>query len=454
MSVHAGRRQLGRLLLEQPAARAGLSRPTAGGRPARARAWSARPNNPAATDPQVGPIGTLPRYYENGLVSDGDRRSGSARSAGPTASSLVERRAAVLRQPDRELRLPGVQGLRGDRRLAASTSRTRRRAKRRQQRVAAPVIVSKQNGALFSDQEMIAVDNAADEPVLRERLHLQRRVPQPGEGRHYPEPISSTRSSDGGNTWRGHSCRPGRQQRVGGRQDCAVNTDSRGTLYVFWDGFDSKAGRPAIFEIRSFDGGKTFDRPARIVTHFDETGLRTRSPGDLRNDGVAGARDGSFPTATSPTAPRPARTRVTRSCSRTRTARRRRSTTPARTRRSACSTRATGGVTTGSAARLPTTDRPDFPAIAISPDGQEAWLDYMDFLAAVAVDAALARPVPGVVRHAALDPGGVTGSWSDVDRASWAMPAARARTSSRTGSWATTTTPRREADAVAVWNDT
>src|SRR5207244_12285210 len=48
--------------------------------------------------------------------------------------------------------------------------------------------------------------------------------------------------------------------------------------------------------VRSVDGGRSFERPAQIVTHIDETGILDPQSGDLTNDGVAGARDGSFPT--------------------------------------------------------------------------------------------------------------------------------------------------------------
>src|SRR5205823_11399812 len=76
----------------------------------------------------------------------------------------------------------------------------------------------------------------------------------------------------------------------------AVNTDSQGTLYVFWDGTDPNTRTAAVFMVRSFDGGKTFKRPPQVVTHFDPTGLQDPESGDFTNDGVAGARDGSFPT--------------------------------------------------------------------------------------------------------------------------------------------------------------
>jgi len=72
--------------------------------------WTARdclgvvgtqPANPADNcDPHVGPIGTLPRYLESGLVADG----GSVRAeAGAEWLFLGERLAALLRQHQLEL---------------------------------------------------------------------------------------------------------------------------------------------------------------------------------------------------------------------------------------------------------------------------------------------------------------------------------------------------------------
>jgi hypothetical protein len=50
------------------------------------------------------------------------------------------------------------------------------------------------------------------------------------------------------------------------RTNAARGADSNGVVYVFWDGCDKKTGSLAIFYIRSFDGGKSFERPARMLT--------------------------------------------------------------------------------------------------------------------------------------------------------------------------------------------
>ena len=65
-----------------------------------------------------------------------------------------------------------------------------------------------------------------------------------------------------------------------------MDTDSNGVVYVFWDGFEKRSRMLAIFYIRSFDGGQSFERPARLLT-------TVVSPGNTGTmDGAAGARDG------------------------------------------------------------------------------------------------------------------------------------------------------------------
>src|SRR5919198_330429 len=159
-----------------------------------------------------------------------------------------------------------------------------------------PVIVSKQNAALFSDHEMVAVDDASLSPHFG-NVYVCDAAFRSQERGGLPEPIVLNSSSDGGDTWITRQLSPSvNNNTIGGRQDCAVNTDSDGNVYVFWDGIDPRTKTLAIFMSRSADGGKTFVRPAQIVTHIDETGIRDPVSGDLTNDGVAGARDGSFPT--------------------------------------------------------------------------------------------------------------------------------------------------------------
>ena len=66
----------------------------------------------------------------------------------------------------------------------------------------------------------------------------------------------------------------------------------------------------------------------------------------------------------------------------------------------------------------PPTDRPDFPAIAISPDGRDAYVTYMSFTSAWQSTTASARLFQGVVRHADVNPAtGAVGAWSDLNRA-------------------------------------
>jgi hypothetical protein len=100
-------------------------------------------------------------------------------------------------------------------------------------------------------------------------------------------------------------------------------------------------------------------------------------------------------------------------------------------------------------------DRPDFPAIAISPDGTDAYVTYMNFLQPWQSDNTTERLFQGVVRHADVDPAtGAIGAWSDLNRA----PTGDARGSSANalideflGDYDYAFATR--GGVVAVWND-
>jgi hypothetical protein len=282
----------------------------------------------------------------------------------------------------------------------------------------APVIVSKQNATLFSDHEMIAVDDASSSPFFG-HVYVCNAAFRSQEIGGLPEPIVLNSSADAGDTWTTRQVSPSvNNNTIGGRQDCAVNTDSKGTVYVFWDGFDPKTKTLAIFMIRSFDGGLSFERPARIVTHIVTTGIPDFT-GDHTFDGQAGARDGSFPTVDiangAPTGAG-ATDEIVLAWSNGPTPS---DTSPGPNEQVKVMTSTNGGVSwTTSGVASPASDRPDFPAIAISPDGTDAYLTYMAFMQPWQSTNTTPRLFQGVVRHADVNPAtGAIGAWSDIHRA-------------------------------------
>jgi hypothetical protein len=374
-------------------------------------------------DPHVGPIGTLPRYFESGLVSDGDpavgfgpQRGSNGKFSWSNGWRLYYANITSNFSADRsEFAFSGFE--------AAAVSRLDSQdyaAAKAGVNTAwkAPVIVSKQNAALFSAHGMTAGDDASSSPFFG-HVYVCDAAFRSQEIGGFPEPIVLNSSADGGDTWTTRQVSPSvNNNTVSGRQDCAVNTDSKGTVYVFWDGFDPQTKTLAIFMIRSFDGGKTFERPARIVTHIDETGIRDFT-GDLTFDGQAGARDGSFPTVDiangAPTGA-DATDEIVLAWSNGPTPS---DTHPGPNEQVRVMTSTNGGGTwTTSGVASPASDRPDFPAIAISPDGTDAYLTYMSFLQPWQSTNTTPRLFQGVVRHADVDPAtGAIGAWSDIHRA-------------------------------------
>jgi hypothetical protein len=429
--------------------------------------WTARdcqgvpgtdPNNPADNcDPHVGPIGTLPNYYENGLVSDGD--PGVAFGPKPGANGTFSwSNGWRLYYSNLASNFSGP-AFKGFEAIAVSRLDSQNYAAAKagdNSAWMAPVIVSKQNGALFSDHPMISADDASSSPFFGNVYTCDAAFRSQEKG-GFPEPIVVNASSDGGSTWRSTQLSQSVDNgQIGGRQDCAVNTDSQGTLYVFWDGIDPKTRTPAIFMIRSFNGGKTFQRPASVVTHYDQTGLPDPVSGDLTFDGVAGARDSTYPSVDiangAPTGAG-ATNEIVLAFSNGPTPS---DTNPGPNERvRVLYSRDKGSSWTESASASPASDRPDFPAVAISPNGRDAYLTYMSFLQPWQSTTASPRFFQGVVRHAGVSTTtGAVGAWSDVNRA----PTGDARGSSAndlTGeflgdydfAFAT------NAFGVAVWND-
>jgi len=380
--------------------------------------WTARDClGPAPCVTHVGPIGTLPKYYENGLVSDGDPSIAFGPKPGPNGFSWEN--GSRLYYANLASRFPTstpAETFKGFEAIAVSrTDDVAAAAAGSADAWMAPVIVSKQNSTLFADHEQVWADNAESSPYFGSVYVCYAAFRGQEKGNALPNPITVARSNDGGDTWKTAQVSDASNNPTHGQQDCWVRTDSSGRVYVFWEAVKANTGT-AIYMSRSTNGGQSFGQ-LQIVSPFIGTGLPDPASGDDTFDGVAGARDGTFPTADiangAPTGEGATDEIVVAWQNGTTPS----TTSPGPNEQLKVAYSTDGGDTWSFTTNaVPDSDRPSMPAIAISPDGSDVYVAYNSFLVPWQTTTASPRPMQSVVRHATTGAGGTPVGWADLFR--------------------------------------
>jgi hypothetical protein len=355
----------------------------------------------------IGPIHTLPGYFENGMSSHGDPALAFGPKPGPNGFSWSN--GSRLYYANLAFPLSTAPGFAGF--SAAVVSRTdnvQAAAAGDQSAWMTPVIVSKQNSALLSDKDDLWADNASSSPFFG-NVYLCNVAFRGTNSK--PEPVVFNTSTDGGSTWRQRQLSPATNSaQTGGRQGCAVRTDSAGVVYVVWEGTDIQTRQSVFFLARSFDGGNTFEK-AREIAMVHDVGVLDPVSGRIVFDGFAGTRTDSFPSLSiangAPTGGDATNTIVL--------------TWPngaLNHEQALVQTSADSGLTWSAPVNAAEAgDRPDNPAVAISPNGTDVYLVYNAYLQPFQTTTANKRQMQGVTRHADVGPGGAVGSFTTLNRA-------------------------------------
>jgi hypothetical protein len=372
--------------------------------------WSARSGTPG-----VGPIGTLPKYFESGLVSDGD--PGLAFGPSPDVSGHFSwSNGSRLYYSNLTSNFPGMQTFKGFEAIAVS--RTDDVASAAAGGASGknawmnPVLVSKQSSTTFSDKSQIWADNASSSPFFGNVYLCWASFRGQEKGHGTPAPLIVATSTDGGNTWTQKqvtaAANNGQIQPLDG---CTIRTDSKGNVYVFGIGTDPITRQNFEYLVPSTNGGQNWGRPILIPGALTHPGEFDPVQGRPVQDGVAGARNdltwapsvdiaNGAPTGSDSTN-RIVLTYVS-------------GTTAAP---HVVFRESTDGGTTWSAPRNIETagDFGYYTAPAISPNGSDVYVVYNAFTTPFQPTTSTPRSLVGVVLHADVA-SGVTGAFTEIHR--------------------------------------
>jgi hypothetical protein len=257
-------------------------------------------NDDPPCTPTVGPIGTVPNYYEAGLASNGD----PAVAFGPQPDAdgnfswgngerlYYANLAANLAGSNPET-FRGFIGI-----GVSSTDDFAAAAAGDNSAWTSPKIISRQSSTTFSDKEQIWADNASSSPFFG-TVYVCWAAFMGQELSPYalPAGLQVAVSHDGGTTWTqrpiGSAANNGQKNPLDG---CTIRTDSNGAAYVFGIGTKSQAShQPFELMSKSTNGGTTWSTPVAVAGPLHQPGVFDPAQGRPTIDSVAGARSDIAP---------------------------------------------------------------------------------------------------------------------------------------------------------------
>jgi hypothetical protein len=400
-----------------------------------------------------GPIGTVPKYFESGLVSDGD----PAVAFGPVPDSVGNfswgngSRLYYANLTSNFSTKRSEAGFKGSEAVAVSrtddpaTAATGGTAG--QDAWMAPVVITGTSGAAAKDKDQVWADNAATSPNFG-NVYVCFALFKSGVTNSATLDVS--RSTDGGATW---SKPVGVADINANASGCTVRTDSAGNVYVGYVSFAKKGTTETVVVTKSTNGGATFQQLKTFTTvlpgEFDAV------LGRFVEDGVAGARDDlavapSLDVANGAPTGSGATNELVLSWV----------DGVSINHEHAMFTFSTdGGTTWQTPAAVEQTgltppDRPYYSAVAISPSGGDVYVVYNAFTNTFAADTDSSRTLLAVVRHAAIT-SGTPGAFTTLHRSKSGDPRGSSQNNLAAeflGDYIYAAAT--DAFAVAVWNDT
>ena len=412
--------------------------------------------------PAVGPIGTLPWYFENGLVSDGD--PGVAIGPAPGSGGFSWGNGERLYYSNLTANFGATrsdQTFKGFEAIAVSRTDDIAGAAAGDKNAwcvgkqgCAPVLVSRQSTTTFSDKSQIWADNASSSPFFGTVYVCWAAFVGQEKGNAAPAPLQVAVSHDGGDTWTQHQISAAANNSQRNPEDgCTIRTDSKGNAYVFGIGTSSSGGKQS-FEMmsRSTNGGGTWSQFRPVVGPVTQPGVFDPVQGRPVIDGVAGARSDLAPAPSvdiangAPTGA-DATDRIVMSY-----------VSGAVAQPHVFFAESTNRGATWSTPRAieRASDRGFFAAPAISPNGTDVYVVYNAFTTPFRDNTTAPRSLVGVVLHADTSgTAGPTGAFSELNRGASGDPrgsSANALTAGFLGDYVYATATR--SYGAAVWNDT